>query len=104
MGRKRSAEQWQRLIADYEASGLTQVEFARKHGVAESSIQRWRSRLGRGEGQVPACGVEFVQVKANDGEPAVQIALSEGVVIRFGQAAEASLIAEVAQHVARARC
>ena len=103
MGKKRSREFWARLIAEYETSGLTQVEFARRHRVAESSIQRWRSLLSRAGARAPE-RTGFVEVKADDGRPAVEVRLAGGVTIRFGQATDARLIADVAQHIARAGC
>jgi hypothetical protein len=44
-GRKRrSSQEIQRLVLEFEASGLRQNEFCRKHGLALSALQR---RLGR---------------------------------------------------------
>jgi hypothetical protein len=50
-GRKRrSGQEIQRLVLEFEASGLRQKEFCRKHGLALSTLQRRlrRRRLDKG--------------------------------------------------------
>ena len=51
-GRKRrSGEEIKRLVLEFEASGLRQNEFCRKHGLALSTLQRQlkKQRLDQGE-------------------------------------------------------
>src|SRR5580692_12424739 len=51
-GRKRrSREEIQRLMMEFESSGLRQNEFCRKHGLALSTLQRQlkKRRLDQGE-------------------------------------------------------
>ena len=97
--RNRGRAYWEQIVRDFEASGQTQVVFARKRKVGLSSLQRWRSRLvaedGRGE---PG----FVELKTS-AEPTVSISLSDNVAIHLGAAAEPALIAAVAQRVAVGR-
>ena len=38
----RSSARWQELFARYDASGLTVVEFCRRHELCVSSFYRWR--------------------------------------------------------------
>ena len=42
---KRSREAWHRIMASYEASGLTQKEFCSQNDVAPSSFAKWRQKL-----------------------------------------------------------
>jgi hypothetical protein len=43
----RSAEEQRRLLADWEASGLTQVEFCRQRGVNANSFKNWKHQLAK---------------------------------------------------------
>jgi hypothetical protein len=38
-------EWWSRQVAGWRASGLTQAEYARRHGITEGSLARWSGRL-----------------------------------------------------------
>lgn len=42
---RRSATQWQELIAEQTHSGMGQAAFCAAHGVALSSLQYWKRRL-----------------------------------------------------------
>jgi transposase-like protein len=53
MKREENRARWQRLVEHYEASGLTQVAFAKQRGLNAKTLQRWRKRL-RSEGALPA--------------------------------------------------
>jgi len=39
--------QWRKILQRFKTSGLGPREFCRKEGLALSSLQRWRSRIGR---------------------------------------------------------
>ena len=40
--RQRSRNEWQRLVAGWERSGLTQKVYCARHGISVASLQRWR--------------------------------------------------------------
>jgi transposase len=40
--RQRSRSEWQRLVAGWERSGLTQEVYCARHGISVGSLQRWR--------------------------------------------------------------
>ena len=44
MRRRRSREQVERLVIEFEASGLRLMEFCRKHGLPPSTLQRYLKR------------------------------------------------------------
>jgi hypothetical protein len=46
--RKRSAEEWAKLLAQFERSSLSQKRFCRENEVALSTLQYWRRESGRG--------------------------------------------------------
>ena len=64
--RKRSAEEWAKLLARFERSGLSQKRFCRESKVAVSTLQYWLRESGRGRR-----GGALVEVPANvaDTEP-----------------------------------
>lgn len=44
--RRRLGERgWREVLRRFEAEGATVVEFCRREGVSQSSLQRWRARL-----------------------------------------------------------
>ena len=52
--RRRSRAQAEQLVAEYEASGIGQEEFCRQHGLALSTLARYRKwRQERGEAVGP---------------------------------------------------
>lgn len=93
MSKRRTPEQWQRLFAKYQASGLTQAEFCQQHGVnAKYFSLRWRQFI---DGKQSPSG--FIQVQPPQYQESVDVSLHyQGVVIRFAQA-ESRFIAEVAR-------
>jgi transposase-like protein len=40
--RQRSRNEWQRLVAGWPRSGLTQEVYCARHGISVGSLQRWR--------------------------------------------------------------
>jgi transposase-like protein len=60
--RRRSGEEIKRLVLEFEASGLRQNEFCRKHGLALSTLQRRLKRSRSDKSEVKEAG-RFVAVK-----------------------------------------
>lgn len=84
--RKRSAEEWAKLLALFERSSLSQKRFCRENEVALSTLQYWRREAGRGrrEGalvEVPAnvAGTESVEQAALSSPGPVHIRLPNRV-------------------------
>ncbi|MGM0576843.1 MAG: IS66 family insertion sequence element accessory protein TnpA [Myxococcota bacterium] len=50
-------DEWRKLIAEYEASGETQADFAKKHGIGLSALRSWLYRF-RQEAEDEATGAE----------------------------------------------
>ena len=43
---RRSADEWQALIAEQADSGLSQTVFCQRKGIALSSFSKWKHKLG----------------------------------------------------------
>jgi hypothetical protein len=118
-------ERWTKLVADFEATNLTQREFASERGISFSNLRNWIYRLRKesrplveaapaSSGQVPAPAptrkrsrLVPVRVVASAPKarlvelspPMLELALPNGVVVRFPPGTEPSylraLIAEL---------
>src|ERR1700676_3808348 len=56
-GRKRrSSAEIERLVTEFQSSGLRQNEFCRNHGLALNSLQRQLKKRGRDQGEVKEGG------------------------------------------------
>ena len=81
--KRRTKSDWTKILRRFESSDLTVREFCRREGLALSSFQRWRSRLGS---VGPAEFVELVPTVA-EAVPStawsLDIALPNGVRLRF---------------------
>lgn len=81
---RRSRQEWQGLISEWESSGLGQREFAKHRGLNEASMARWARQIRRDSAEstdlVAARFVEVVSQKSAG--PTVG---SAGVVLRLGR-------------------
>ena len=85
--RRRSRQEVEQVVAEYESSGLSQIEFCRKRGVALSTLGRYRSRQGR---QAAAGSNALLAVEVG-GRTRAPIAATSGalaVVLRSGRRIE----------------
>ena len=83
----RSSAQWQELFARYDASGLTVVEFCRRHEVCVSSFYRWRQAVSD---TLPVSAMApFVELPRAAGPITqrwqIELDLGDGVVLRLAR-------------------
>jgi transposase len=100
--RQRSRNEWQRLVAGWPRSGLTQEVYCARHGISVGSLQRWRRIFA--EDAVPGSRAsspvsEFVPVTLV-GEPATPTAeltlvLTDGLRIEIGAQCQAETLKRV---------
>ena len=76
--RRRSRAEAGQLVAEYEASGLSRVEFCRKQGLSLATLARYRKRQTQGS---PAAGNRWVEVKQSAARPALGIPASSGLAV-----------------------
>ena len=85
--RRRSQAEVEQLVAEYEASGLSRVEFCRARGLSLASVARYRKRQARG-GAVSANG--WLAVEVSGGYPGLESGANSGlaVALRCGRRIE----------------
>jgi hypothetical protein len=66
------------LAGEYEASGLSRVEFCRKQGLSLATLARYRKRQAEGN---PAPGNRWVAVEVSAGSPARESVASSGLAV-----------------------
>ena len=52
MARRRTREEIEQIVQQYEASGMTQAEYCRQAGVSLSSLQRYMQKRDKGQRMV----------------------------------------------------
>ena len=80
---RRTKTQWVEIIRRFETSGLGSRKFCRRNGLALSSLQRWRGRLGS---MSRTAFVELVpEGPSSDPAPSwsLEVSLPSGVCLRF---------------------
>jgi transposase len=101
--RQRGRNEWQRLVAGWPRSGLTQEVYCARHGISVGSLQRWRRILAEGaaprpQGTAPA--TEFMPVTLVGDAPAAPAAeltlvLSDGLRLEIGALCSAETLKRV---------
>jgi len=95
MNKRRSKHEWQRLIEEQTASGLTQKAFCAQAGISVATFGYWRRKL-RDEGACPTDkpmstrGVsldDWIELSAPAAEPApgwhIELDLGNGLCLRL---------------------
>jgi transposase-like protein len=63
--RRRRAKEWRRLLAEWDESGESAVEFSGRIGVSAQTLYRWRTALeGTARGRDAAALAKIVEVRA----------------------------------------
>ena len=99
-------EMWSKRVARWKASGKTATEFAREHGLSESSLKWWAWKLGakRREAKTvsPLTFVEMTSAIAR-GVAAIEVVLETGVVVRVAADFDESALSRVLEVLDRQR-
>jgi transposase-like protein len=85
--RRRSRQEVEQVVAEYESSGLSRIEFCRERGLALSTLGRYRRRRER---QAPTGSNALLAVEVSGGAPAPVAAMGSAlaVVLRGGRRIE----------------
>ncbi len=80
---RRTRSQWTEILGRFASSQLDSREFCRREGLALSSFQRWRRRLG------PVAAADFVELVPTSSPSdaaliwSLDVSLPGGVCLRF---------------------
>ena len=87
VGRRRSRAEVEQLVAEFESSGLSRIEFCRERGLALSTLGRYRRRGAR---QKPARSNALLAVELSNRPQASPAAAGSAlaVVLRSGRRIE----------------
>ena len=87
VGRRRSRQEVEQVVAEYESSGLSRIEFCRQRGLALSTLGRYRKREER---QAPTGSSGLLAVEVSGRAPAAIAATGSAlaVVLRGGRRIE----------------
>ena len=86
VGRRRSRHEVEQVVAEFESSGLSRIEFYRERGLALSTLGRYRKR----ERQAPTGSIALLSVEVS-GRAAAAVAATGSalaVVLRGGRRIE----------------
>jgi hypothetical protein len=87
--RRRTCAEAEQVVGEYEVSGLSRVEFCRKHGLSLATLARYRKRQAQGK----APGNRWVAVEVSGtgatlesrGSSGLAVALPGGLRIEVGR-------------------
>jgi hypothetical protein len=85
--RRRSRQEIDQLVAEYEASGLSREEFCRARGVGLSTLDRYRTRRKRQE-RAGSNALLAVEVSSPVAAPAAGTGSALAIVLRGGRRIE----------------
>jgi hypothetical protein len=77
--RRRSRLEVEQLVAEYESSGLSRIDFCRERGLALSTLGRYRRR----ERQAPSGSSALLAVEVSGRAPAGVGATGSGLVVQL---------------------
>ena len=85
--RRRNRQEVEQIVAEYESSGLSRIEFCRERGLGLSTLGRYRSRRER---QAPTGSSGLLAVEVSGRAPAAIAATGSAwaVVLRGGRRIE----------------
>jgi hypothetical protein len=96
--RRRTRAEAEQMAGEYEASGLSRVEFCRKHGLSLATLARYRKRQAQGEAAAERrwLAVEVAGAKAPRlGSSELVVALPGGRRIEVGCGFDADTLAQL---------
>jgi len=89
---RRSRQQWQQIIEQFERTDVSASAFCRQHSLAYPSFLKWRTLL---QNEVNQTAIGFVEIvpesiadtPANNGGWAVELTLGDNIVLHIKQPA-----------------
>jgi hypothetical protein len=109
MQKRAEKPEWLRVAEEFEASGLTQREFAGRRGLRLSTVQSWvyRRRRQVSTGAEPPVRLLPVQVSSApvaSEDASVEVALTGGMRVRFSPGTDVDYVARLVATLGRSAC
>jgi transposase-like protein len=86
--KRRSADEWQRLLAEQARSGSSIRAFCAERGIGYSTFSKRKSRLAR-DSQTRKAGSQFVELAPlqplSNGQWDIELALGDDIVLRLSR-------------------
>ena len=76
--RRRSRGEAEQLVAEYEASGLSRVDFCHERGLSLATLARYRKRHSQGNA---APGARWLEVEVSGSGPAAESGGASGLTV-----------------------
>jgi hypothetical protein len=100
--------EWLRVAEEFEASGLTQREFAGRRGLRLSTLQSWVYRRRRQVSAVAEPPVRLLPVQVSSApapaEAALEVVIASSVRVRFAAGTDVDYMARLVAALGRAAC
>lgn len=86
---RRSHEQWQEIVEQYQSSELSAPKFCAEHGISYASFSKWRHRLSNATEQSSArpAFVELTSPPVPQTQWHIELDLAPGIQLRIAQPA-----------------
>ena len=96
----RTSEEMYPIVEDWQASGLTQKEYSRRHGMPKHILPYWAARYrqeknGEDEKPVGFAPIKFATPVGATPERNVEIVLPNGIVVRLPDRVSPSYLQQV---------
>ena len=109
MTKQREKPEWVRVAEEYEASGLTQREFAERRGLTLSTLQSWVYRRRRQEGAPVVQPVRLLPVQVTaapvvSGSDSLKVFTASGERVRFAAGTDVEYVARLVAALGRKSC
>ena len=109
MTKRSEKPEWVRVAEEYEASGLTQREFAERRGMTLSTLQSWVYRRRRQEGAPVAEPVRLLPVQVTaapvrSGSDSLEVLTASGERVRFAAGTDVEYVARLVAALGRKAC
>jgi len=109
MTKQREKPEWVRVAEEYEASGLTQREFAERRSLRLSTLQSWVYRRRRQEGASVAQPVRLLPVEVTtasvvSGSDSLEVLTASGERVRFAAGTDVEYVARLVAALGSKTC
>jgi len=109
MTKRSEKPEWVRVAEEYEASGLTQREFAERRGLTLSTLQSWVYRRRRQEGAPVAEPVRLLPVQVTAApvvslSDSLEVLTASGERVRFTVGTDVEYVARLVAALGRKSC